>query len=268
MRFFNTEALTFPRDGTAVQWMVEPENTDLSTVEVVVERSESPMGPFVEVQVVDPLTVFSFRDKTAPWRPKNWELYYRLRGVDRSSGDDVHVGEVFGFQGNLPLDALEIIRQHKILLEGVNGHEPYNGRPCSIFKRRNFGPRCRDCVDASTGQVVISQCPSCGGTGYQGTGYYDPIDNVLMNISPNRRSVQSTTLARQEDNETAGFMLNFPVLYDGDIIVEPNERHWRVMGSEVTERVRQIVHQTLRLRQLDHNDVEYETLLHSSHRST
>ena len=89
MRFFETRSLLLPRDGVNVQWGVEPEDTDLTTIEVELARSESPAGPFTKLQVFDPFTTFSFTDKTAPWRPKNFDLYYRLQGVTASTGSVV-----------------------------------------------------------------------------------------------------------------------------------------------------------------------------------
>lgn len=244
-----------------VQWSVEPETDDLELVEVEIQRSESPSGPFTQLQVVDPLTTFSFLDKTAPWRSKNFELYYRLVGKLRSSGDEVSDTLPFGFQGRLPLDAIEIIRQHNILLRGVNRHDPLTGIKTTVYKKRTFGPRCPHCTDESTGRVTISQCGVCQGTGFKGNGYYDPIA-VFMNFQPHPKTLRISNLGKIEDNETVAFMTNFPIMYPGDMVVEPTEKHWRVVQVEVTERRRVVVHQLIRLRQLDHNDVEYEVLRH------
>ena len=261
MRFYDTRALLLPRDGVHVQWQVEPEKTDLDLIELQLQRSESPHGPFIELQVLDPTRIFSWTDRTAPWRPKNFELYYRLAGVEKSTGDVVTTCPAFGFQGRLPLDAVEIIRQHNILLRGVNGHVSLTGIECTVYKRRTFGARCQHCTDENTGQRVISQCRVCGGTGFGDSGYYDPIV-VYMSFQPHPRHVQIMNLGKIEDNETVAFMTNFPIMYPGDMVVEPSERHWRVVNIEVTERKRVVVHQLLRLRQLDHNDVEYEVLRH------
>lgn len=267
MRFYDTEVLALPREGYRVQWQVEPEDTDLSTIEIEVQRSESPEGPFELLQSgLDPLAVFSFVDMVTPWRPKNWEIYFRLVGKLKTTGAEVDTSRVFGLQGQLPLDALEIIRQHNILLKGLNNQTPLTGIVNTLYKRRNFGGRCRECVDVKTGHIVISQCPACGGTGRSESGYYDPID-IDININPHPKFLKLTTLGKLEDNETAAFMTNFPIIYTGDVIVEPSEKHWRVVQIDVTERHRIVVHQRLRLAQVDLNDVIYETLRHSSHRS-
>lgn len=261
MRFFDTRALLLPREGVHVQWGLEPESTDLASVEVELLRSESPSGPWTKLQVFDPFETFAFTDRTAPWRSKNFELYFRLQGVDKGSGQPVCDCLPFGFQGQLPLDAVEIIRQHNILLKGVNGHPPQTGISTTVYKKRTFGRRCSECVDAATGRKVISQCRVCNGTGFADFGYYDPI-RVPMNFQPSPRLIQLSTLGKVEDKETTAFMTNFPIMYVGDMVVEPNEAHWRVVQIDVTERKRVVVHQLLRLRQLDHNDVEYEVLRH------
>ena len=85
---------------------------------------------------------------------------------------------------------------------------------------------------------------------------------VYISFQPYPRHVQIMNLGKIEDNETVAFMTNFPIMYPGDMVVEPSERHWRVVNVEVTERKRVVVHQLIRLRQLDHNDVEYEVLRH------
>ena len=85
---------------------------------------------------------------------------------------------------------------------------------------------------------------------------------VPMNFQPSSKAIQITDLGKLEDNETVAFMVNFPIMYPGDLVVEPNEAHWRMVHSDVTERKRVVVHQLLRLRQLDHNDIEYQVLRH------
>ena len=261
MRFFEQRALLLPREGVHVQWGVEPETDDLEAIEIELTRSESPSGPFALIQTLDPLASFSWTDRTAPWRSKNFELYYQLTGRLRATGDAVSECPPFGFQGQLPLDAVEIIRQHNILLYGVNGHDPLTGIRTTVYKKITFGSRCQACTDQLTKRVVVGQCRACGGTGFRNGGYYLPLA-VNMNFQPHPKMLQNTNLGKIEDNETTVFMTNFPIMYPGDMIVEPSEKHWRVAQVDVTERKRVVVHQLLRLRQLDHNDVEYEVLRH------
>lgn len=252
-------------DGFHVQWVWDPQSTDPDTVEMEIERSGSPTGPFDLLATFDPRTQFSFFDKTTPWRPANEEFYWRLRAVDKSTGAEVGVSYAFGLNGELPLDALEIIRQQRVLLEGVNGHKPIKGIPglVTVYRRRNFGSRCPECVDSITDQVHVSNCLVCDGTGTL-RGYYNPVD-IGMNIMPYSAAVRPFKLQKTEDCDTVGTTVNWPAMYPGDIVVEPNEKHWRVTKIEVKERHRILVTQILYLTQVKPDDIIHSTLRHSSH---
>jgi hypothetical protein len=264
MRFFNKKLVIFSRNGAHVQWLIEPEDTDISTIEVEILRSEAPTGPFKSITTLDPLLDFAYTDKTVPWRPQNQDVSYKLRAVEKSTGDTVHESAAFGLEGPLTLDALEIIRQHKILLEGLNGHRSLRGIECTLYKKRNFGPRCHLCVDALTNRVTVSNCQSCSGTGFV-IGYYEPV-NIHVNIEPYPTEIRLANVGKIEPSDTQIFMTNFPVMYPGDLVVEPDEKHWRVKGTHYTERNRNLVHQVLGVTQLKPDDIAHETLLHSSHR--
>jgi hypothetical protein len=264
VRFFDQRIVLFSRSGVNVQWRIEPEDDDIALLELEVQRSESPAGPWKTLTTVSPLTSSVFKDKTVPFRPQNQDISYRLVAKTAATGVVFHEGVPFSLQGALPLDAIEIIRQHRILLEGLNGHESVRGLECTTYQRRHFGPRCRRCTDALSARVVISNCKECSGTGTVG-GYFDPA-NVFMNINPYPKQVQLANVGKLEPSDTQVFMTNFPIMYPGDIIVEPSEKHWRVVRSEPTERKRTVVHQTLTVTQLKPDDITHETLLHSSHR--
>lgn len=265
MIWVDTTVILFSKDGHYLQWRWDPQSTNPSTVEMEVLRSESPDGPFDHVATVDPRSVFSFFDKTGPTRPQNGGIYYRLRAVLKTNGEEVAISAAFGVQGDLPLDALEIIRQQRVVLEGVNGHKPIKGIPggVTIYKKRNFGMKCPDCVDAVTGRIAVSNCRLCHGSG-KVDGYFDPI-NVGMNILPYSVALKLWNLGKSEDSDTVAQMNNFPVMYPGDILVEPNEKHWRVTRMEPRERHRTTVRQILYLTQVKPDDIIHETLRHISH---
>lgn len=265
MLFLDTQVTLYSLEGHYVQWRWEPQAQDPDAVELEVGRSESPLGPFEQLAVVDPRVTFSWLDDTAPRRPQNQEIYYQLRAVDRSSGAELGLSRAFGQQGPLPLDALEIIRQQRVLLEGVNGHRPTKGIPglVSVYRKRGYGRACDECVDPLTGRKNISNCRACQGTGRL-DGYYRPVD-VGMNIMPYTRALQLYNLQRVEDSDTTGVMNNYPAMYPGDIVVEPSERHWRVNRVEVRERYRITVRQLLYMSQIKPDDIVNDVLRHSGH---
>lgn len=263
MLFFDTSVVLFSRDGLQVQWRWDPQGTDPTTVELEVQRSGSPVGPWSQLSVVDPRTTFSFFDKTTPTRPQNEDLYWRLRAVLRTDGSEVAVSNPFGLNGPLSQDALWIIEQQRILLDGVNGHRAIKGIPVTIYRKRNFGVPCPECRDAVTGRVSISNCRMCHGSGKL-DGYFDSVD-VGANISQYTTNVQLGNLQKVENSDTSCFINNFPAVYPGDIVVEPSERHWRVTRVEPRERYRTIVRQALSMTQIKPDDIVNQTLRHSSH---
>ncbi len=263
MIFFDTEVLLFSRDGIAVQWKLDPQELDITTLELEVQRSESPAGAWKTLVTVDPLHVFSYFDKDAPWRSQHVPMYYRLRAIDKASGVEKAASKPFTFGGPLPLDAIEIIRQQRVLLEGVNGHPPVKGTECTVYKRRNFGRNCTRCKDAITNRIAISNCPECFGTG-KIDGFYNPV-NVFLNLSPHDVDTELTNLGKIEDHETTFYANNFPVFYPGDIVVEPNEQHWRIVRMQPRERRNALVRQILFVINVKPDDIVHDRLRHSTH---
>lgn len=265
MIFIDPAVTQFTHDGHYIQWRWDPQATDPDTVELEIMRSESPDGPFDTVATIDPRDVFSYFDKTSPTSLLNAEIFYRLRAVERGTDREIKVSQAFGTQGKPPLDALEIIRQQRILLEGVNGHQPRVGIPGGVtcYRKRNFGRRCPECVDAVTGRVAVSNCRLCIGTGKL-DGYYNPV-NVGMNIQPYAVVAKLEGLQRNTDVDTAATMNNYPTMFPGDIIVEPSEKHWRVTRLDTKERHRIVVRQILSLSQIKPDDIINEILRHVSH---
>lgn len=263
MHFFETQARPTPNTAIVVQWMVAPENTDLNDIEIEIERSGSPNGPWKKLEVVDPNNTFLFEDKVAPQKPDSLGIYYRLRGVLKATGDLVEQGEAFTDTRVIPKYAREIQRQINILLRGVNQHQGFIGRKCTIYKKRNFGPRCRKCRDVVTRRVTISNCKECSGTGYAGTGYFNPVD-VHCKVDPDIKQLNFGQLLKTDDRQTRVLLLDFPVLYPGDIIVEKSEKHWRVVNVDSAEdNERNTVVQFPAVIEIERGDVVYDTLRHS-----
>lgn len=263
MKFFDTSAVMFPRDSIQLQWRWDPQAVDPRDCELVVERSGGSDGPWDTLATVDPVRVFSYHDDTAPLRSYNQNLYYRLTMLRRSNGQVIRSSIPFGFDGPLDLDARLIIAQQEVFLEGVNGHKAIKGLPVTIYKAVQFGPKCDVCRDKDNGQIMLSGCLSCVGTGYN-QGFYEPVTRG-MNIMPYAVALKLFNLQDVDGVETTAVMNNFPAITPGDILVERSEKHWRVKSVDVRERNRIRVRQILFLTQLQPDDVAGEILRHRDH---
>ena len=103
MRFFDQRIVLFSRSGVNIQWRIEPEDDDISLMEIDVQRSESPVGPWKTITTVAPLSTASFKDKTVPFRPQNQDISYQLVAKVAATGERFHEGVPFSLQGALPL---------------------------------------------------------------------------------------------------------------------------------------------------------------------
>jgi hypothetical protein len=263
VEFTDVKVLVVPNDGITVQWRIVPQDVDLNTVEVHVERSGGPEGPWSELTVVDPNSVFIYKDVTGPQRADRMGLYFRLLAKDRQTQAVVEASDPFTDTRVIPLYALEIRRQVRIYLEGVNNHRGYVGNACTIYKLRTFGPKCMVCRDASSDRIVISNCRECGGTGQAGDGYFNPVD-VFCKVDPEQKELGFGPLMKTDDRHTRVMMLDVPILYPGDVIVERSEKHWRVVNVDPAEdNERNPVIQFPTVVEIDRADVVYSKLRHS-----
>lgn len=220
----------------------------ITAYDFYVERSESPEGPW------DPLAgpfqdQYLYRDFSPNLLHKWRKLFYRLRVVHKPTSEE----EVFGPTALLPepdLIALEIQRQEDVLFR------EFNGRRCWVFPVRTFGAKC-GCVNKISGRRTRTGCLTCFDTGYMG-GFLRPIE-CFVQIDPEAHSSSNTNVhgERQEQN-TSARLISFPPIKPKDILVEAENKRWRIVTVAKTERLRSIVHQEPTLHQIPRGDIEYK----------
>lgn len=220
----------------------------ITAYDFFLERSESPEGPW------DPLAgpfkdQYLFRDYSPNLLHKWRKLFYRLRVVHIPTSTE----ETFGPTALLPepdLIALEIQRQEDVLFR------EFVGRRCFLFPVRTFGARC-SCFDNISGRRTRTGCLSCFDTSYAG-GFLRPIE-CWVQIDPEANSPSNTNIQgeRQEQN-TSARLISFPPVKPKDVLVEGENKRWRVVTVAKTERLRSVVHQEPTLHEIPRGDVEYK----------
>ena len=191
------------------------------------------------------------------WPGHRWrQLYYKIKSVEKADTDNVIMSEAFTFHADPPLDALEMQRLERIVWE------EYAGRRCLIFPARTFGQRCGNCFDGPekgkghTSQRRRSHCITCYDTGFV-RGYLDPIE-IFIQVDPSPKSVQPLDFAERQQVDTSARLPNFPLVKPKDIIIEAENRRWRVVRVSQTERLRSVVHQELTLHEITKGDIEFQ----------
>jgi hypothetical protein len=230
-----------------VTWETTNTSADPLDFTFQVLRSESPEGPF---EAVSPIFEdrYLFVDSRIPAGDKFRQLWYRLRVTHKTSGETKETGSVT-HEAEPDLVAQFIRRSEQTLFTQIVG------RQCWLLKRRSFGPRCPSCWDRTTQKRTRAQCLDCFNTGFL-RGYHDPVE-VWVQIDPPGKSVKNN--AQQIDHEvfSSARMTFYPNLNPHDVLVEAENKRWRVVTVQLSERLRAPIKQEFQLRQIQDTDIEY-----------
>jgi len=233
-----------------VSWQVKNTTEDLLDYTFQVFRSESPSGPFDKIS--EPFTDrFLFIDNAILVGDRWRQLHYELEVTHVPSGDKATVGPAT-LAPDADLIAVELRRHIQLLMN------EWAGRMCWILPVRTFGQRC-SCWDPRLGKRTRAGCLTCYDTGWV-RGYMSPIE-VWMQVDPSPRTKQTTNVGPQQQSNTTARLGYFPIVKPGDLIVEPENRRWRVITATGTEHLRAVVHQEITLHEIPPRDMEYSIVL-------
>jgi hypothetical protein len=214
----------------------------------VLRAGDSPMGPYE--QIGGPLVdQYFFRDVKVNLLHKWRQYFYKLRVVDRRTGEAKEFGPTSSGEDAPDLIGSEIQRQEDVLFREFVGRKGY------LFISRTFGPRC-SCFDVTLGRITRSNHRPCYGTGWLG-GYMQPIE-VFAQFDPNPKNVTHSSLPPQQASDTSARMISFPPVSPKDILVEADNRRWRVISVRSTQRLRAVVRQEIQLHEIPRGDIEYD----------
>jgi hypothetical protein len=234
------------RNLMEISWQVKSTQEDILDYQFQVLRSESPSGPFDNISV-------PFQDEylfidNAIWVGDRWRmLHYLVRVIYVPTGETKDFGPVTQ-EAEPDLIALELRRHMQLLF-----HE-HAGRKCWVLPIRTFGARC-ECWDDRLQKKTRSRCELCFDTGFV-RGYLSPIE-VWMQVDPSPKTNQVTNNGAFQQSNTTARVGYYPPLRPNDLIVEPENRRWRVIQVNQTEQGRAAVHQELQLHEIPPRDIEY-----------
>ena len=254
LTFKNLRVRTFSLDFLELSWEIDDTDLDPRDYHCYILRSESPMGPF------DVLTGpfedrYLFVDNRVNQLSKWRAFYYKIRSVRKADITDVAESAPISLGAEPDLIAAEIQMRERMLWT------EFAGRQCFIFPVRTFGQRCPNCFDGAdkgkgfTSHRTRSKCITCYDTGFA-RGYLSPIQ-ISVQIDPRDQSIQTLPVGETQQTDTAARLPNFPLVKPRDIIVEAENKRWRVVKSKPTERLRSPVHQELLLHEIQPGDIEF-----------
>jgi hypothetical protein len=247
IEFANERVVSFSLEYQDVFWEVRPTTEDLQQYEFFVQRSESEAGPWKVIAgpLVDRYYV---RDNGVPMITTNARtLFYRIRALHVPSGRELYSATV-DREGVPNLLAQEMIRRERILFE------EFVGTRCWLFPRRSFGQRCPNCYDDILGKKLDSQCPTCWGTGFSG-GYHYPI-SFWGQIDSAEETEQVTTEDHRRVQHSQARTGPSPAVKPLDLVIDFQNRRWRVIQCTGTTSLGATVRQEFRLAQIQRGSIE------------
>lgn len=235
----------------ALTWELVDTSEDILDYTFQLQRSESPSGPFESISV--PFQdIYSFVDNRlfvgSRWR----NFYYQILVTNVPTGSQ----QIFGGADGLPVSrapdpdliALELRRHMQLLFR------EFAARRCWVLPVRTFGQRC-SCWNPTLRNRTRSGCQLCYDTSFV-RGYLSPIESWVQ-MDPSPKSEQNTNVGAQQQSNTTARLAYYPPLKPRDILVEPENRRWRVVSVSQTEQGRAAVHQEVQLHEVPPKDIEF-----------
>lgn len=244
----NLKVRSLDVDFQEISWELAETSEDVLDYTYTVLRSEGPEGPYTEITpAMD--DQFIFVDTTVRTGDLYRQYFYKLLVTDKRDGGTKEFGPA-SMSPDPDLVALEL-RKHMNLL-----FREFIGRRCWVFPARTFGARC-SCWNKTLGKRMRSGCRACYDTGYIGGGYMRPIE-AWISIDPNPKMQQQLNVGETQQHNTTARMGYFPPVKPRDLIIEPENKRWRVAQVSATEQLRAPIHQELQLHQIPTGDIEYK----------
>jgi len=234
-------------DFLEVRWEIESTSEDVLDYTFQVLRSEAPMGPFASVSPEMEDRYF-FLDNNVKVSNKYRQFHYKIRVKHKPTGELTEYGPAQ--RAAAPdLIALEIRKNMNLLMR------EFVGRRCWVLPSRTFGQRCTSCWNEALQQRTKSGCRSCYDTGFV-RGYHSPIESFIQ-IDPSAKAEQQTNVGSLHQQNTTARMGFFPPLKPRDLVIEAENRRWRVVSVSSTQRLRAAIHQEVQLHEVPKSDIEY-----------
>lgn len=243
-------------DRQEISWSIENTQVDVLDYTFQVLRSQGQMGPY---DVISPefQDRYFFVDDSIPTAHRSRTIFYIIRTKHIPSGEFVDSEP----QLDMPepdLNTLEMRRQFQYI------YKEHKGRRCWLFPVRTFGQRC-ECWDRVLQKRIKTGCKSCFDTGFL-RGYMNPIE-CFVQIEPNPQGKQVMNTGSTEQNNTNAECGFFPYFKPDDILIEGENKRWKVISTMATENVRAPINWNLVLHEIPPRDIEYSLPLKISEES-
>jgi len=247
LKVANLRVLSLSINYNELYWEVIDAFADVLDYTFQILRSEAPMGPWTKLSPeFEDKYIFVDNKVKVGNNYRTW--YYLLRVKHKATGNTEDVGPVQK-EPTPDLLAVELGRHLGLLFS------EFAGRRCWLLPSRTTGQRCPNCWNVKLQKRLISGCRTCFDTSFV-RGYHHPIE-CWIQFDPSSDNEQVTNVGKLQQSSTTARMGPFPPVKVGDLLVEAENKRWRIRTLNTTEQGRSPVLQNLELHLVPMTDMEY-----------
>lgn len=242
----NIRVTSLDVDFHELTWETLAPEQDVLDYTFTVLRSEAQEGPFEDL--TGPFEdKYHFIDNVIQ-QAHRWRTYwYKVRLTRKATGEYLDFGPA-STEPVADLVALEVRRHMRLLFQ------EFAGRRCVVLPRRTFGQRC-GCWDRVLNKRTRSGCRTCYDTGFV-RGYMHPVETWIQ-VDPSAKTKQNLGVAETQQDNTTMRLGYYPSVKPDDLIIEPENKRWRVVQQNQSEHSRAIVHQEIAVHRVPESDIEF-----------
>lgn len=234
-------------DYNELSWKLVDTSEDVFDYTFQVFRSESPEGPF-DALAPPFQDRYLFIDNTLATGNRWRNYFYKVVIARVTDPTDTKESAAVSKDADADLVTLEVRRHMQLLFQ------EFAGRRCWVLPARTFGQRC-SCWNPKLRQRTRSGCLTCFDTGFV-RGYLHPIEQWLQ-IDPSPKTKQTTNVGNLQQSNTTMRMAWYPPLKPDDLVIEAENRRWKVISVTMTEKGRAVLHQEVQLHEIPPKDIEF-----------
>jgi hypothetical protein len=242
----NIKVRSLSVDFNEVSWEVPVSTLDALDYTFQVLRSESIEGPYLDLSPTFE-DRYIFVDNTLKGPQRDRQTHYKIRVTHKASGEVVDYGpasrspEVDLIAGELQTHLVMLMRE-------------FAGRRSWVLPARTFGQRC-SCWNETLRKRTRSGCRTCYDRGFV-RGYLSPIE-MWSSIDPNPATNQTSQVGKLQQSDTTGRAGYWPPLKPDDLLIEPENKRWRIRKVSKPQHGRVGIYQELELHEIPSSDIEY-----------
>lgn len=245
---------SFDLDHLTLSWRLNDQDSErVEEYDFFILRSiDGAAGPY-RIIAGPFYNTYLFRDGDVQ-RLHKWRTYfYKVRMVHRATQRTQEFGPEW-LRSPPDRIALEIQRREALLWK------EFAGRLAYLFPRLTFGQRCKNCWDHgprgnTIAREVQQNCATCFDTTFVG-GYAKPMA-IRLQTDPSAIQAIKTDTKEVHISVTTARTSAFPPIQANDMIVEAENRRWKVETVSTTEKHRAIIRQELKLKEYMRDDIAY-----------